>query len=588
MTFLLRTIDLTADGREIVRDKTIESDSLSIGRAAENDLHLPDLAVEQRHARIEPGNGGQLAVEAESTLGFMVDGKQARSATIDPRKGAEIAIGSYRIVLSQDGGEPVTLTVRQAEEKEGARADKVAGFTLGDVVPSKRIMAWVALAAILVAFLAVPIFSHLTRERVKPDYDKDGAVLMDASWSTGSLSMAHHGLEDNCEACHVEPFVAVTDKTCLTCHEELNGDHADRDRLDISRAPLSTGDSIQWAVAHAFNKPGPGACTDCHTEHEGKTKMPPPSQQFCADCHGSLDTRLTDTALGNAADFGELHPQFQAVVFTEAGQERPMRISLANNPREFSGLRFPHDLHLDPRGGVARMAGNIGARMGYGETMECKDCHTLNKDKSSFIDVEMEEDCEACHSLVYDKVGDSFRTLRHGDVDEMRADLAAMDRAPRTPIVSGRRRPGEYARGGLYYQDFGRPARSLVAINRALSKDGVCGECHYPTTTNGRADVIPVQFTSRYFINGWFDHEDHDQEECTDCHVANESGSSADLLMPEIKICRDCHLGEDAKQAEVPSSCAMCHAYHPREGGMPAGHPDPKAGKVALAPGRRE
>src|SRR5690606_39945845 len=68
-------------------------------------------------------------------------------------------------------------------------------------------LAWTGLAAILLAFLAVPIWSHLTRPAAEPDYDRPGAVLMDASWRTGALSSVHHGLEDQCEACHVEPFV---------------------------------------------------------------------------------------------------------------------------------------------------------------------------------------------------------------------------------------------------------------------------------------------------------------------------------------------------------------------------------------------
>jgi hypothetical protein len=49
--------------------------------------------------------------------------------------------------------------------------------------------------------------------------------MMDASWRTGALSVRHHGLEDNCEACHTEPFVAVRDEACLTCHKDI-GDHA--------------------------------------------------------------------------------------------------------------------------------------------------------------------------------------------------------------------------------------------------------------------------------------------------------------------------------------------------------------------------
>ena len=195
----------------------------------------------------------------------------------------------------------------------------------------------------------------------------------------------------------------------------------------------------------------------------------------------------------------------------------------------------------------------------------------------------MERDCEACHSLVYDKVGNTFRTLRHGDVDQMRADLAAMDRAGRRPITSGRRRPGQYGEGGLYHQNFGAPVQSYVGISRALSRFGVCTECHTPTTRNGRADVIPVNLQKSYFVHGRFDHEDHEQKSCTSCHRADRSQSSNDLLLPGIKTCRTCHLGEDAKQAEVPSSCAMCHSYHPRGRRLPKDHPLREGERVALS-----
>ena len=47
MVFRIRTIDLTAGGREIVREREVAGDELVIGRAAENEIHLPDLAVEQ-------------------------------------------------------------------------------------------------------------------------------------------------------------------------------------------------------------------------------------------------------------------------------------------------------------------------------------------------------------------------------------------------------------------------------------------------------------------------------------------------------------------------------------------------------------
>jgi hypothetical protein len=74
---------------------------------------------------------------------------------------------------------------------------------------------------------------------------------------------------------------------------------------------------------------------------------------------------------------------------------------------------------------------------------------------------------------------------------------------------------------------------------------------------------VPVTLVTRFMQNGWFDHKAHKQEKCTSCHLADKSSSSSDLLLPGIKDCRTCHLGEHAKNAEVPSGCAMCHSYHP-------------------------
>jgi hypothetical protein len=314
---------------------------------------------------------------------------------------------------------------------------------------------------------------------------------------------------------------------------------------------------MQWRIAHWFGKPGPGACSDCHTEHEGAGRMPPPAQVFCADCHGALKERLPDTRLGNAADFGTLHPQFQPSVPLSIGSDRLTRVSLAAHPRELSGLTFPHAKHLDRRGGVARMAQRLGAANG----LECSSCHRPTADRVRFLPIDMERDCESCHSLAYDKVGSTFRSLRHGKVDQMIADLSA---APRnaTPIVTGRRRPGEYASEGRYFARFAPPAGGIGTVEQALSRDGICGECHTPARSAGRLSVMPVIQVTRYFEHGWFDHAAHKGEKCASCHAAERSDSSGDLLLPDLKSCRTCHLGEDAPRGKVPSGCAMCHDFH--------------------------
>jgi len=227
------------------------------------------------------------------------------------------------------------------------------------------------------------------------------------------------------------------------------------------------------------------------------------------------------------------------------------------------------------------MAISLGTARGYGGPLECASCHTAEDNGIGFSEIEMESACESCHSLVYDKVGGSFQSLRHGNIEDIRADLQKIARTPARkkakPILPGRRRPGYAGSGQRGYPDFGPPASSLVSINMALQPGGVCSECHLPTRTAGKAGVMPVNLPDRFLWHGFFSHAAHEEEECSDCHDAESSGSAKDLLIPGIAVCRDCHEGETALASEVPSSCSMCHAYHtPTKPWRPA---DPRGGK---------
>ena len=582
MAFLIRTIDTTAAGREIVRERSIEQSSVTIGRASENDIHLPDLAVEQKHIRIANTTGDTLEVNALGTLGFGLDGRVETNAEIDSQTGGEIELGSSLLTIARESSGAVSITIKQAAEK-GSKVDMVAGFALASALPSKRAMAWAMSLAIVVFLLSVPIITHLARDTSTEGSDYLGGgdashtdqVSFDSAWSSGDLSLAHHDLKDNCEACHTTPFVSVQDNTCLTCHEEL-GEHADKPRLMDGMAPIPASEAWQWAVGKALGKEGPGSCTSCHFEHEGKVRQQAASEQFCADCHNDLDSRLSDVAFGNASDFGDKHPQFRPSFYTEYSQDKPVRVSLDQQVEEKSGLIFPHDIHMDDNGGVARMAISLSQ---YDGPLQCSNCHELTDDRIGFKTVEMEPACESCHSLVSGRNAGGFTSLRHGDVGDLMNDLANIGQRPKRAVVTGRARPGKFAQGGTYSINFGRPAGSLIAINRALLPGGTCGDCHIPTRTDGRPDLIPVNLPDRYMQHGFFSHAAHEEEECSDCHKASTSKAATDLLIPDLASCQDCHQGATAtapptatKQV-VPSSCAMCHGYHTPTNPWPRDHP---------------
>ena len=572
MAFLIRTIDFTAAGREIIRDRVVDQPSLTVGRAAECDIHLPDLAVEQQHVRITTAADGTLAVAALGTLGFGLDGRVVTQGTIDPRTGGEIALGAARLAVARGDDGRTLITIRQAAPEEG-KTDALRGFALASALPSKRAMSWVFAGAILLLILLVPVASHLMRTPAKsdPTGKTPGTVLLDSAWTSGEMSLKHHDLEDNCESCHVAAFESVQDETCISCHKDT-GDHAPMGRLAKGSPALSPGDALQWRIAQGFGKEGPLGCVSCHSEHEGPVRQQAGGEAFCSDCHNALDTRLTDTALANAHDFGKGHPQFRPAYYASFGAAKPVRAAPGAKPVERSGLVFPHDVHMDARGGAARMAVSLGQ---YGKPLECKDCHSLTPDKAGFKPVKMEDSCEGCHSLVSGRGVGGFTKLRHGDVKDLAEDLARISSGPRAAVGPARQRPGQIGSGSPAYRaDFGRPVRAYIGLSNALSAGGVCTECHLPTRgPTGQADLMPVNLPDRFLTSGYFNHEAHKKEKCTDCHAADTSKAATDLLIPDLKSCRTCHLGATAVKTKkiVPSDCAMCHAYH-----LPAGQWSPK------------
>jgi hypothetical protein len=79
--------------------------------------------------------------------------------------------------------------------------------------------------------------------------------------------------------------------------------------------------------------------------------------------------------------------------------------------------------------------------------------------------------------------------------------------------------------------------------------------------------VAPVRLTPTFFINANFSHAAHDTEvtSCDGCHAASASGQAADLLIPGIDNCRECHGSGIAwrnDRGQTPSTCIMCHSFH--------------------------
>jgi predicted CXXCH cytochrome family protein len=573
MTFIIRTVSRTADGRVIIRPTSIEKETIGVGRDATNDIHLADLAVEPFHATLTRLSNGRVLAETVGGLGFTVDGRSTKRAEIDANRGAELRFGGHLLTLAIENDAP-TISIERTEALSDATGEKDErkAFSLAGLLPGKRIGAWSFFLLILAVCLAWPIYSYATWHDVKA---RPAGFHADKMWSSGPLSQAHHVLENNCQACHAKAFVSVEDTKCVACHIGIH-DHADPRRQIHAMAAPGFGQRLQNGFKSAFGVPTGQRCVNCHTEHQGAGPMPATAQAFCTDCHATLKSRLPDTKLADVGDFGTQHPQFRPAIVTDSSGSNPIfkRISLDVRPVQNTGLKFPHGVHLSSTNGVARMAQTMKAEQGWGNALACKDCHTPTSDGVRFQPVEMERNCQMCHSLGFDKIGGTVRTLRHGQPAQVVADLRAFFRStsPARPISLGgfeRRRPGDYAAtqtGGDYLvgaRRYGGGAEA--AINAVFTRGGACYDCHVVDRTGDARSagwhVRPVVQPTRYMQKGWFDHDAHKTEKCETCHKASASGTGSKVMLPGIASCRECHGGENSNAA-VPSSCAMCHSYH--------------------------
>lgn len=637
MTFRLNQISTAATGREIRRERTVEGETLTLGRAPENNVRLTDLAVALCHATVRRVGALRLSVSAEEGLGVELNGRKVSSGFIELASGGDVRIAGHllRFLPTAADAEFIQVEIEQVGESaadEAERAD-ISRFSVGAVLPGKRISAYVLAILVLGIFLAWPIWVYSTREPVDPaqfaaaNRKADGSGLAqpvqasfspDSMWSTGSLSSVHHGLEGQCSACHVKAFEPVQDTACLTCHQMEASYHGVASespaeqlrRFNLSKPEPGGFEGFQLNLANFFGHT-PGRCVDCHTEHEGR-EAPVIAETNCSSCHTGLSERLRQAGvnphLGDASGFGpgSTHPEFRPSVIINWNGEDPelRRIAMDGRTPERSNLKFPHELHMRSGDAVNRMTGQLG-QYGGRDQLACADCHRPTPDGARYQPVDMEQDCAACHTLQFDVQDGVYRTLRHGAPRQVIADLREYyrGRVPARPPESGpvaRRRPGTFndVRTAVVYARAraGAGPAANARIAAVFREGGACFDCHQ-IEQRGPLDfhVQPVGFPDRYLLHGWFDHARHTtmvlngqslggDQACLSCHGNNPneagptpmlaaSSNAANLMLPGLESCQRCHVDEGSNVRvagqQVPSSCALCHDYH-MDGGVPS------------------
>jgi hypothetical protein len=120
-------------------------------------------------------------------------------------------------------------------------------------------------------------------------------------------------------------------------------------------------------------------------------------------------------------------------------------------------------------------------------------------------------------------------------------------------------RPGSRAQSAAEWVQL----RTAQAEKLLWSKN--CNICHESTEGGGEGLPTSVKaiIPARWFPHAEFDHEKHRMMSCVACHGRiPQSRLTADVNVPGIELCRDCHKQGGRTVSAAPGGCFECHSYH--------------------------
>jgi hypothetical protein len=549
MRILIRTLEADSKKTVVARDRVVDAEVVGIGRATDQHIHCNDPRIALQHAKIMRSDGG-LSIVCLSTSQVELNGRLCRDARLTV--GDAISLGPLLIKVFEP---PTDLDAAISVERDSREDDAADDLPLPAFITSleqagwrKRPWAWAGISVTLLLGLFLPVF-FLGKGDASIAWLRASMLPSDMQWSSGTLHSAHGNLEVECQACHLRPFRRVSNEQCLDCHGRNLHQHVAADH------PAAVGMRTD-------------RCTRCHVEHDEPSNLVQLDARICTDCHAAPQKHGAGSKAIPVTDFVSQHPEFQ-VSLLSAPDWRVMRSRLGESMiKENSNLKFTHHAHLDSKG--------IKAPQGV-VVMECIDCHVANESGSGFRPINMEEHCSSCHSLGFDPA-EPRRQVPHGEPELVLQTL--VDHYSRRflggysdALVSaeGPLPPGASSTPAARARMLGSAKRRANRVAADIFERRACVDCHAVTRTGTIDDpvwkVAPVKLTQTFMPKASFDHAAHAAGEatCVTCHAARDSRLASDVLMPQIKGCRDCHGGEtgtEAGRTRIASPCASCHVFH--------------------------
>ncbi|NND66836.1 MAG: hypothetical protein HKN19_04535 [Halioglobus sp.] len=566
MHYLIRT--LTGRGRDTALETEYSADQLTMGSGEKDTVQLPGLPGQLRFNPTGDGGASFSAKGLKATIGGDTTAK-AKVAVGDQLKVPGYALEVIAAPTGFDFGlQVVSEGVSYADSMD-----------IGERLWNMRRASWILATLVLVLCFVIPLGVLLSPDTAETL--RDAPLPDDGMWSSGPLVSAHAtaGIAEDCQSCHTTPFVMVEDQACLDCHRDI------QEHVDIG--------------IHGADDFSDVRCATCHREHNEPTTMVRMDNWLCVDCHAEPARFPKAEGMAEAHQFTpDEHPEFRIDLLVPKGRGgsmswvyEPRRL---NEPglKEQSGLKFNHDVHLNPAK-VKNLQTN--------EALVCNTCHQLEADDEHFAPITMDGECRSCHELTFDKHAPK-QELPHGNTE---AAIVAMEahyirqftdpdlRAKRSSVRgsdSRRRKPGSKRNegdtcNGTPFQCGRKETERQAGLQ--FSKTG-CVTCHNVVDSESdnlldRYYVQPVKITNDWYTGNRFDHRAHmafqgenEDEVCMSCHEVKVSAVAEDILIPGRDNCLECH---DDNQGDTTVYCVSCHAFH-----LPAGTMATKSRNAGLIP----
>lgn len=384
-------------------------------------------------------------------------------------------------------------------------------------------------------------------------------------YQAAPVSPAHQFIANDCARCHAEAWQpalrlvtldanhrSTTDAACRSCHD--TADHF---------GSLPT-------------EPAPH-CADCHREHRPEQSLARTTDQHCIRCHATLTIRSKDgSEIQPVRDIAS-HPEI-ALFRSGAGTDP-------------TNLHFNHSVHVAAKG----VAGPDGKLV----KLECVNCHQPDSNRHLMKPVTYEANCAQCHSnsLQFDQERFPGQKVPHAAAEVVRGFLreqyyqwaegqnrpSAPGQLPRAAAPSAEEQAeADRLQRSALRNLLGEPEpKQTPDVDQAefqvFARSGGCRYCHTVVTESVADDsaagenlaetwkVVEPAMPARWLKGAVFPHVSHRMLTCVACHPVHESTQTADLHVPTIDNCKQCHSPAIAGSMAASSHCTSCHNYHDHE-----------------------